>query len=118
MAQPAKANATAHEPGSDLPHPGAVVRQRSGEDPPLILSLDDLVRDDEGEVVLFNDSGLRALALSTSLTVVEDGVAGRHVTAAGEDVSGFSYLAFSDGLRLYYQSGLEVIILDESALAE
>jgi hypothetical protein len=118
MAQPANAKAKAHEPGTDLPPVAATVRPLSGEDPPLMLSLADLVRDDAGEVVLFNDSGLRALALSTTLAVVEDGVAGRHRTAAGEDVSGFNYLVFSDGLRLYYGHGLEIIILDEVAQAD
>ena len=83
-----------------------------------MLALDDLMRDQNGEVVLFNDSGLRALALSTSTIAVEDGVAGRHVTAAGEDVSGFRFIAFADGLRLYYQHGLEVIILDETMVAD
>ncbi len=116
MAQPANAKAQAHDPGADFRSHSMPVRPLGDQDdPPLILGLADLVSDSAGEVVLFNDSGMRALALSTTLTVVEDGVAGRHVTAAGEDVSGFRYLAFSDGLRLYYQQGLEVIILDETA---
>jgi hypothetical protein len=118
MAQPANAKAKAHEPGSDLESHITPIRALSGDDPPLILSLADLVRDAAGEVVLFNDSGLRALALSTSTIAVEDGVAGRHVTAAGEDVSGFRFIAFADGLRLYYQHGLEVIILDETMVAD
>jgi hypothetical protein len=86
-----------------------------GEEPPVMLALDDLVRDPNGEVVLFNDSGLRALAVSTASAVVEDGQAGKHVTAAGEDVSGFRYLLFANGLRLYYQQGLDVLVLDEDA---
>jgi hypothetical protein len=88
-----------------------------GEEPPLILALDDLVQDENGEVVLFNDSGLRALAVSTETMVIEEGEAGRHVTAAGEDVSGFRYIAFANGLRLYYQHGLDLIVTDDSAAA-
>jgi hypothetical protein len=84
-----------------------------GEEPPLILALDDLVQDENGEVVLFNDSGLRALAVSTAATVIEQGEAGRHVTAAGEDVSGFRYIAFTNGLRLYYEPSLDLIVTDE-----
>src|SRR5688572_16313988 len=38
----------------------------AGEDPPIVLSLADLVSDQNDEVVLFNDSGLRTLAVSTS----------------------------------------------------
>ncbi len=118
MAQPAKAKATAHQTGIESPLPGAPFERIPGEEPPLMLALDDLVRDQAGEVVLFNDSGLRALALSTTTVVVEEGLAGRHVTAAGEDVSGFRYLAFANGLRLYYQQGLDLIVLDEAAQAD
>jgi hypothetical protein len=78
-----------------------------------MVALGDLIRDQHGEVVLFNDSGLRALALSTTTIVIEEGLAGRHVTAAGEDVSGFRYLTFANGLKLYYQQGLDIVILDE-----
>ncbi len=78
-----------------------------------MLALDELVCDQEGEVVLFNDSGLRTLAVSATTVVVEEGQAGRHVTAAGEDVSGFRYLSFANGLRLYYQQDLDLIVLDE-----
>ncbi|MGD9512191.1 MAG: hypothetical protein AB7I59_07830 [Geminicoccaceae bacterium] len=86
-----------------------------GEEPPLILALDDLVQDENGEVVLFNDSGLRSLAVSTATDVIEEGEAGRHVTAAGEDVSGFRYIAFGNGLRLYYQHGLDLIVTHDPA---
>ena len=110
MAQPATSKADAHGTGIERSSDVASVRPWSGEDPPLILSLTDLVRDDAGEVVLFNDSGLRALAISTATRVIEEGEAGRHVTAAGEDVSGFRYLAFANGLRLYYQPDLDLIV--------
>lgn len=79
----------------------------------IVLSLSDLVRDANGEVVLFNDSGLRSLAVSTDAVVVAEGEAGRHVTAAGEDVSGFRYVAFDNGLKLFYQPGLDLILIQE-----
>ncbi|HMR29788.1 MAG TPA: hypothetical protein PKA13_04740 [Geminicoccaceae bacterium] len=81
----------------------------------LTLRLEDLLQDDNGEVVLFNDSGLRALAVATDAGIVAEGSSGHHVTAAGEDVSGFHYVTFDTGLTLYYQNGLEVIVRGEPA---
>lgn len=83
------------------------------DDDLLTLRLDDLIQDDNGEVVLFNDSGLRALAVATDAGVVAEGASGHHVTAAGEDVSGFQYVTFDNGLTLYYQGGLEVVVRGE-----
>ena len=59
-----------------------------------MLALDDLVQDENGEVVLFNDSGL-AGAGGQHGHDRDRGGRGRaaHVTAAGEDVSGFRYIA-------------------------
>jgi hypothetical protein len=74
------------------------------------LSLSDLIGDERGEVVLFNDSGFHTLALRTEARVVERGVAQRHVTAGGDDVSGFRYLTFENGLTLYYQEGVDLIV--------
>ncbi|MFO1066955.1 MAG: hypothetical protein U1E14_00340 [Geminicoccaceae bacterium] len=79
------------------------------------LHLADLLSDGNGEVVLFNDSGLRALAVAADAPVVAEGDAGRHVTASGDDVTGFHYLTFENGLTLYYQHGLEVIVRSETA---
>jgi hypothetical protein len=33
------------------------------------------------------------------------------VTAAGEDVSGFRYMAFDNGLKLYFRPELELILV-------
>ena len=111
MASVARTQASATAAEEDL-LPAAMdsLRQEHGDEPPLMLALSDLVHDQDGEVVLFNDSGLRALAISTATRVIEEGEAGRHVTAAGEDVSGFRYLAFANGLRLYYQPDLDLIV--------
>jgi hypothetical protein len=87
------------------------IERVGSEEPPLILALDDLVRDANGEVVLFNDSGLRALALSTDAAVVGEGRAARHKTAAGEDVSGYRYVAFDNGLKLFFQPDLELLLV-------
>jgi hypothetical protein len=74
------------------------------------LAMSDLVADANGEIVFFNDSGLRRLAIATEAAVVSNGRAGVHRTAAGQDVTGFRYLSFDNGLTLYYQAGLDVVV--------
>jgi hypothetical protein len=74
------------------------------------LALADLVSDDNGEVVFCNDSGFRSLAILTDSQVVADGRAGVHVTAAGDDVSGFKYVKFDSGLTLFYEEGLQLVV--------
>jgi hypothetical protein len=74
------------------------------------LSLSDLIGDERGEVVLFNDSEFRAMALRADVRVVARGLAARHVTAGGENVTGFQFLTFENGVTLYYQKGLDLIV--------
>jgi len=76
------------------------------------LMLADLVADANGEIVLFNDSGFRSLAIQTDRAVVADGRAGAHVTAAGDDVSGFQFVTFDNGLTLYFEAGLHLMLPD------
>lgn len=74
------------------------------------LTMADLISDDNGEVVFYNDSGFRSLALRTDSAVVANGLAAPHVTAGGEDVTGFHYVTFENGLTLYYQEGLDLVL--------
>jgi hypothetical protein len=74
------------------------------------LAMSDLLADAKGEVVFFNDSDVRQLAIATDAAVVADGRAGAHRTAAGQDVTGFRFVTFDNGLTLYYQSGLDVVV--------
>ena len=74
------------------------------------LAMSDLVADANGEIVLFNDSGLRRLAVATDAAVVGDGRSGAHRTATGQDVSGFRFLTFDNGVRLYYDAELDVVV--------
>jgi hypothetical protein len=111
---PARTQAKQPTPAEDRnPAASGLTAERAAEEPTIVLSLADLVRDENGEVVLFNDSGLRALAVSTNATVVAEGEVGRYVTAAGEDVAGFRYLAFDNGLKLFYQPGLDLVVVQE-----
>ena len=78
----------------------------------LTLELTDLLRDSNGEVVLFNDSHLPALAVRADSPLVASGEAEQHVTLAGDDVTGYRYVAFDNGTTLYYQQSLDLVILD------
>jgi hypothetical protein len=76
----------------------------------VTLAIGELIQDANGEVVLFNDSQLRSLALSSDAHLVAEGMADQHVTAAGDDVSGYKYMTFANGLTLYFDPGLDVIV--------
>ena len=82
----------------------------------LELALTDLISDANGEIVFFNDSGFRSLAIRTDAAVVANGRAQAHVTAAGDDVSGFKFVRFDNGLTLYFEAGLH-LVLRERAVA-
>lgn len=77
----------------------------------VVIALADLVRDSNGEVVLFNDSGLRSLGLATDARVIDEGEVAHHVTAAGEDVSGFRFTLFEGGLKLFYPADTDLILI-------
>lgn len=81
------------------------------DDELVVVALSDLVSDANGEVVLFNDSSLRSLALGVDAAVVDEGKAGRHVTASGDDVSGYRYVAFDNGVKLFFRPELELVLV-------
>jgi hypothetical protein len=74
------------------------------------LTLADFVGDANGEIVVLNDSNFRTMAIRTEAVVIADGRVQKHVTASGEDVSGFNYVTFDTGVTLYYPEGLELIL--------
>lgn len=74
------------------------------------LALDDLISDDNGEIVFFNNSGFRTLSITTRSSVVSDGKASDHSTASGEDVSGFHYVTFDNGMTLYFEEGMDLLL--------
>lgn len=74
------------------------------------LTLTDLLSDDNGEIVFFNDGGFRTLTIDADDAVVSRGQASNHRTAAGEDVSGFNYVTFANGLTLYFEEGLDLLL--------
>ena len=78
--------------------------------PGASLALTDLISDDNGEIVFFNDSGFRTLSIETDAQVVSKGQAASHRTAAGEDVSGFNYVTLENGLTLYFEDDLDLLL--------
>jgi hypothetical protein len=117
---------TASDARSDLPKAvidlarddgAAIDREVSGAGGEGELVLADVMCDANGEAVVFNDSGLRTLAIRTEAAVAAEGRAQKHVTAGGEDVSGFSYVTFDNGVTLYYPEGLD-LILDRGELTK
>jgi hypothetical protein len=79
----------------------------------VVLSLSELLRDENGEIVLFNDSGFRRVVLEADVRPVERGEAAPHVTAGGVDVAGYQYIAFENGTTLYYPLGLDLEVVRE-----
>ena len=61
------------------------------------LLLSDLVPDERGEIVVFNDAQA-PLHIAVDGTVVASGLADPHITAAGIDVTGMHFSMFDSGL--------------------
>ena len=76
-------------------------------DDAMEFSLTDMVPDEHGEVVLFNDTDA-VIRISTDLPIIESGIAETHVTATGIDVTGMMYSVFEGGLTLYHDTQLDL----------
>jgi hypothetical protein len=76
----------------------------------IVLSLDDLISDPSGEVVLSVGPGPQCVVLEGPSQVAERGVTGPHSTAGGENVVGMGYLVFSDGPTLYFPLSVQVTV--------
>lgn len=108
----ALASIAAADLGQDAP------LSRAGDDfAEVELQLVDLISDGNGEIVFFNDSGARTLGITTDAGVVADGLAAPHVTAGGADVTGYKFMTFDNGLTLYFEESLDVIVQSPGASA-
>ncbi len=76
----------------------------------ITLSLNDLLPDSNGEIVVMNPQGHLHLNIVTDLQISESGVADSHFTADGTDVNGLSFYAFEGGMKLYYSPEVEITI--------
>lgn len=72
------------------------------------LTLSDLISDNNNEVVLVSDPSFETLRLRVDSDVLSSGVVDSHITAGGQDVTGYHYLNFESGLTLYYGDGVEL----------
>jgi hypothetical protein len=80
--------------------------------PSLVLGLEDLLPDVEGEVVVHVEDDL-AVSLVTNESLASSGIADHHVTASGVDVDGLYYYSFANGLTLY--SDTDIVIVTEAS---
>ncbi len=76
--------------------------------PPLVLSLEDLLPDVEGEVVVHAENNL-PVSVVTNESLASSGIVDHHVTASGVDVDGLYYYSFANGITLY--SDTDIVIL-------
>lgn len=77
---------------------------------PITLSLDDLLPDANGEIVIVSDGDTPTLSILTDRRVCDSGVATHHVTAEGVEVSGLAFYAFEGGTRLYFSPDIDLTI--------
>ena len=75
----------------------------------LTLSLDELVPDRAGEVVIIDSAG-DGVRLIAESQVIGEGVASDHVTQGGIDVTGLRFVSFQSGITVYY-SGSDAMAL-------
>jgi len=80
----------------------------------VVLSLNDLLPDPQGDIVLLNQAGTLEMAVVTDKRVVDSGVAEHHTTADGTDVAGMTYYSFESGPTLYVPSDLHVALINGS----
>jgi hypothetical protein len=80
-------------------------------DEALVLSLEELLPDVEGTVIMLSDAGL-PVNLVTDELLAGSGVVGEPVSAGGFDVEGLFYYSFANGLTLY--SDTDIVIVSET----
>jgi hypothetical protein len=84
-------------------------------DDAIALSLDDLLPDANGNVVLFNDAGVTEMSIIAERPVIDSGIAGEGAgTSCGADVAGMAYYSFDPGPTLYYPMNLHVSIISDT----
>lgn len=98
--------------GSGSPFaPVGLLPPGSGEEV-LALSLEDLIPDPGGDIVIVNDTG-QDIAVVTDLSVADAGIAGQHLTDSGFDVSGFAFCTFESGVTVFYPSTQKLLVTAE-----
>lgn len=91
------------------PLDGAGLEQIADEQDRFVLSVDMLLPDADGAVVLDGFAGA-SITLAASTAIAEQGVVAEDLQAAGQDVSGMTYVALENGVTLYYPAGADITI--------
>ena len=94
--------------------PGAPSPAEDFAEDSVLLELDDLLPDPQGEVVLFTGDDV-SVNILTRETITGFGVAEEHVTASGVDVTGLNFYSFEGGLTVYSSS--DVLIINDPNIA-
>ncbi len=78
----------------------------------ISVSLTDLLPDSNGAIVIEGDGSDLSIRILTGEPVIDAGVIETLMTAAGEDVSGHAFFAFSNGTTLYTPREVDLLIID------
>lgn len=80
-------------------------------EPIMVLTLADLVPDAAGEVAI-QSFGVPTVGIEAGeqVAVTGSGTVEAHVTAAGEDVSGYHFYAFDNGMTVYFPPDMLVLM--------
>lgn len=98
--------------GITVPYAPAGLAFAGGEEL-LALSLEDLIPDPGGDIVIVNDTG-QNIAVVTDQSVADAGIAGQHLTDSGFDVSGFAFCTFESGVTVFYPSTQKLLVTAEA----
>ncbi|MEO1017218.1 MAG: hypothetical protein AAFY56_05935 [Pseudomonadota bacterium] len=80
----------------------------------IVLALEDFVANAAGEVVVFNDSVVATMVLVTKASVLGQGLTEKAATVDGQPIADFRFLAFNNGVTVFYPQGLEILVQDQS----
>jgi hypothetical protein len=98
---------------SDETNSSAAVAEVSHEDSAdfLALSIDDLLPDAHGNVVICDEAGIKEMTIFSGDAMIKSGIAESHLTDGGLDVSGMAFYSFDTGVTLYLPSDVHISIL-------
>jgi hypothetical protein len=83
-------------------------------DDALALSVEDLLPDANGNVVLFNDAGVTEMSIVSERPVIDSGIVAEETAALYGDVEGMAYYHFDSGPTLYCPLDIHVSIISDT----
>jgi hypothetical protein len=78
----------------------SVPTEEVAQDDSMVLALADLLPDSGGEIVI-HSGGIGRIDVITERTITATGTTAEHITAAGENVTGFKFYTLDSGVKLY-----------------